>query len=101
MLLNTTNSRPLYNKTKGKILNDKELVDFALKKIDEYVDEHKKLPNIDGRFVQFLRDYKNEIKDTPSTDYKNKYVTRQLGGDNYDMIVGETNKRNKKQFRSK
>lgn len=50
-------SRPIVNTDTGEKLSDSRLVRRTVKAIDEYVQEHGRLPvGLDGKFIQWLRE---------------------------------------------
>ena len=86
-------SRPLRHKN-GDVLNDVELCRQAVKSIDDYSKTYGKPPNIDPRFVMWLRqavEYCDNGGDI--VKYKEQTIQKQYAP-LYDEIIDNTNKRN-------
>lgn len=86
-------SRPLKHKN-GDVLNDVELCRQAVKNIDDYSKQYGKPPNIDPKFVSWLRQAVNYCANGGDIKtYKEQYIYKQYEP-LYDEIIENTNKRN-------
>lgn len=86
-------TKPLKD-NKGRVMSDKEFCYHANIALDKYYAQHNKYPiGANGRFVQFMREWKTAIDNgQDATQYKKKHVVQTVP---YDMLVQNTNKRSK------
>lgn len=91
-IINT--SRPLRDE-KGNICFDYEFAQMALDKISKYKSENKTPPQINPKFVEWLKEGVDFVKTGKGTftDYKSQNIVKEFG-DNYDMIIENTNRAN-------
>lgn len=76
--LNGVVSQPVVDKD-GKVLNDLELMKKGLERIDEYQEKNKEVPPIAPKFVQFMREMVDDVKQGNSTieQYKNMHIAKE------------------------
>ena len=89
-----TKMRP-FRDEKGNVEMDYDFAKRALQKIDEYRETNKTPPNINPKFVHWLRagvKYVDEKKGTMA-QYKAEHVIKEM---DYDLICANTEARNAK-----
>lgn len=86
--------RPLKDE-KGNIIDDYELCVEALNKIDKYQETNKKPAPVPPKFIQWLRNGVEFVKQGKGTmvDYKQANVLKEL---DYDLICANTDAQNAK-----
>lgn len=103
MKQNTTTNIDLQSKMRpfrdkdGNIEMDYDFAKRALEKIDEYSKTNQTPPNVNPKFVHWLRAGVKYVDDGKGTmaQYKSRHVIKEMG-DNYDLICANTEARNAK-----
>lgn len=86
--------KALKNKS-GKVLNDGELVEKCLEKIEEFTSETGQPPPIEPKFCQWLKECKEYIESGgDAVSFKKKNVLKTIS--DYSDIIKNTEKMNKK-----
>ena len=89
------NGERVYNK-----LNDREFINLAIEKIDEYEEAHNEVAPIEPSFMAWIRQAK-EMMESGENLATIKAKTLNKGGINFSDVVKNTNKKNAQESKNK